>query len=117
MLSRASKRATWAAQLAADAGFKHCLVYDQVSYALHHLLLVFDPWHVMCVAALLSSDTLLICCLYMQGVNGWHMHPEVKTYSHYNVGEPPHEPEAFDLENADPFAAHTELVRLGMVHL
>ena len=46
MLSRASKRATWAAHLAADAGFKHCLVYDQVSYALHHFLMLSDPWHV-----------------------------------------------------------------------
>lgn len=35
MHSRVNKRAMWAAQLAKDAGFKHCLVYDKVKHSLH----------------------------------------------------------------------------------
>ena len=31
MQCRTNKRATWAAQLAADAGLQHCLIYRQVT--------------------------------------------------------------------------------------
>lgn len=53
----------------------------------------------------------------LQGVNGWHLHPEVKAYSYYDAGDPSHEPETFILDAANAFTAHTELVRLGMAHL
>lgn len=44
MQCRTNKRATWAAQLAADAGLEHCLIYKQV--IMHLIFFGYSASHV-----------------------------------------------------------------------
>ena len=66
---------------------------------------------------MLSLAALLPCSngLHLQGVYGWRLHPAVQVYSSYEKGDPPPEPEAFDVERVDANAAMTDLAQLGLL--
>jgi rhodanese-related sulfurtransferase len=67
-------------------------------------------------AAQLASDAGYGNCLvYRQGVYGWRLHSAVQVYSSYEKGDPPPEPEAFDVERVDANAAITDLTQLGLL--
>lgn len=47
-------------------------------------------------------------------MNGWRVHPTVRSYASYQRGDPPPEPEPFTPEPLDPVRAKAELVQLGI---
>ena len=49
-------------------------------------------------------------------MSGWRLHPEVKAYPHFDAGDAPPDPQAADLEVADPCEAFNQLARLGLLH-
>ncbi|KAK9829026.1 hypothetical protein WJX72_003487 [[Myrmecia] bisecta] len=66
-------------------------------------------------AAQLAKDAGLQCCLvYRQGVYGWRLQPAIKAYKSYEKGDPPPEPEAFQMEAINVGAAREELAHLGL---
>lgn len=80
MLCRANRRASWAAQLAHDAGLPHVLVYKQ-------------------------------------GVYGWRLDPNVRSYQSYDKWEAPPDPEPCQIDTVDMDAARDELDDLGLPYV
>lgn len=80
MLCRTNRRASWAAQLAHDAGLPHVLVYNQ-------------------------------------GVYGWRLDPNVRSYRSYDKWQAPPEPDPCQVDSIDEDRARDELEELGLPYL
>jgi len=49
-----------------------------------------------------------------QGTHGWKLDATVQSYAHYEPGDPPPEPEQFEIEHIDTDSAEAELRTLGL---
>lgn len=65
-------------------------------------------------AEIFRSHGLGRALVYEQGTYGWHLGEDVKQYASYGEGEPPPEPEVFDVESSMAGAAMAELSRLEL---